>query len=161
MTIEPSKPTRGLAKFVKAVRSGKPLLNSFVHLLDLNSIDSRQLLADIQRGISYQAFQSLQSNLGISQARLQEIVLIPQRTLNRRKHDGHLRPDESDRLLRVGRLFGRAIELFDADVSAARSWFLTPQRILGGAIPLDLAQTELGAREVELAIGRIENGVFA
>ena len=37
---------------------------------------------------------------------------------------------------------------------------MTPQRALGGAIPLDIAKTEVGAREVEQIIGRLEQGVF-
>ena len=69
--------------------------------------------------------------------------------------------DESDRLLRAGRVFGRAIELFDGDAEAARSWLAAPQAVFGGVVPWDLARTDLGAREVEFAIGRIEQGVFA
>ena len=158
---ENSKPTTGLRKFVKVVLSGKPLPNSFVYLLDLTQTDTVNLLKEVQAGIRFHAFQSFQWNLGISQASLEYLVLIPPRTLNRRKHEGRLRADESDRLIRVSRLFGRAIELFDGDVKAARQWLATRQRILGGAIPLNLARTEFGSREVEFAIGRIEHGVFA
>jgi uncharacterized protein (DUF2384 family) len=32
--------------------------------------------------------------------------------------------------------------------------------LLGGAIPLEIAKTEVGAREVEQIIGRLEQGVF-
>ena len=47
------------------------------------------------------------------------------------------------------------------DAEAARGWLGKPQKVLGGAVPWDLARTELGAREIETAIGRIEHGVFA
>ena len=43
---------------------------------------------------------------------------------------------------------------------AARRWLLTPQRALVGAIPLEIAKTEVGAREGEQIIGRLEQGVF-
>ncbi|WP_082407641.1 MbcA/ParS/Xre antitoxin family protein [Verrucomicrobium spinosum] len=36
-----------------------------------------------------------------------------------------------------------------------------PQTGLGGAIPLDYARTEVGAREVEALLTRIEHGVYA
>jgi len=32
---------------------------------------------------------------------------------------------------------------------------------LGGVIPFELARTEVGAREVEMLIGRIEHGVIS
>jgi uncharacterized protein (DUF2384 family) len=32
---------------------------------------------------------------------------------------------------------------------------------LGGAVPLDFAKTEIGAREVENLLGRIEYGVYS
>jgi putative toxin-antitoxin system antitoxin component (TIGR02293 family) len=69
--------------------------------------------------------------------------------------------EESDRLLRAGRVFGRALELFDGDTNAARNWLSKPQPALGGGVPLELAETEVGAREVEAAIGRIEHGVYS
>jgi uncharacterized protein (DUF2384 family) len=37
---------------------------------------------------------------------------------------------------------------------------MAPQRALGGAVPLEIAKTEVGAREVEQIIGRLEQGVF-
>src|SRR5262249_54956085 len=127
----------------------------------LKKFDSAQLLKAVEQGIPYKSFLKLQRNLGVSQARLLDLIHIPQRTLTRRKHEGRLRPEESDRLLRVTRLMGRAIEVFDGDVMAARTWLAAPQFVLGGAVPWDLIKTELGSREVETALGRIEQGVFA
>jgi uncharacterized protein (DUF2384 family) len=37
---------------------------------------------------------------------------------------------------------------------------MSPQRALGGAVPVDIAKTEVGAREIENIIGRLEHGVF-
>jgi putative toxin-antitoxin system antitoxin component (TIGR02293 family) len=159
--VKDAAPTPGLSQFVEAVRSGKSVPNSYVILLGLKEVDSVRLLKTVQQGITYKSFLSFQRNLGISPARLLELVQIPQRTLTRRKHEGRLRPEESDRLLRVGRVFGKAIELFEGDVDAARQWLAAPQTVLGGAKPWDLAKTEFGSREVELAIGRIEHGVYA
>jgi len=39
-------------------------------------------------------------------------------------------------------------------------WLTRAQPALGGAIPLELAKTGLGTREVEALIGRLEHGVF-
>ena len=53
-----------------------------------------------------------------------------------------------------------AVALFEGDIAAARKWLQMPQRGLGGETPLDFASTEVGAREVENLIGRLEHGVF-
>lgn len=68
--------------------------------------------------------------------------------------------DESDRAVRFGRLLLRAREVF-GDAADARLWLGSPQVGLGGAVPLDYAETEVGAREVEDLLGRIDHNVYA
>ena len=64
-------------------------------------------------------------------------------------------------MLRASTIFDMAVEMFEGDMRAARKWLETPQPGLGGETPLDFASTEVGAREVENLIGRLEHGVFA
>ena len=89
------------------------------------------------------------------------MVQISPRTLARRKDEGRLRPDESDRLVRVARIFGRAIDLFEGNAPAARQWLGKPNTALGGASPLEMVTSEVGAREIVGLIGRLEHGVFS
>jgi putative toxin-antitoxin system antitoxin component (TIGR02293 family) len=147
--------------FVESVHSGGPGPHAYVVLLGLRDFDVATLLRRVEKGFTYKAFERLRENLAVTQAQLLDVVQIPQRTLTRRKQEGRFTPVESDRLLRAGRLFARAVELFDGDAGAARKWLSGPQPALGGATPLKLARTEIGAREVETAIGRIEHGVFS
>ena len=90
---------------------------------------------------------------------LSQIVNIPKRTLTRRKQQGKLNADESEKVLRIARLYDRALEVFE-DQHAAEKWLKEPARGLGEAIPLKYARTELGAQEVERLLIRIEHGVF-
>ena len=83
------------------------------------------------------------------------------RTLARRKSKGKLSPDESERLLRLSRVFELAVDLFEGDNAAALRWLTSPRKALEGNTPLAYARTEVGAREVENLIGRMEHGVFA
>jgi putative toxin-antitoxin system antitoxin component (TIGR02293 family) len=161
LSVEKERESADVAEFVDLVHSGKPGAHSYVTLLGLRRFDSAKLLKTVERGISVSSLTRFQRNIDLPQKRLLEVVQIPQRTMTRRRKEGRLRPDESDRLLRASRLFGRVIELFEGDAEAARRWLSSPQTVLGGAIPWDLAKTELGSREVEAAIGRIEHGVFA
>jgi putative toxin-antitoxin system antitoxin component (TIGR02293 family) len=85
---------------------------------------------------------------------------ISRSTLQRRKAAGRLSPDESDKVLRFSRLLRQAADLF-GDIDKGRAWLKHPQYGLGGAVPLDYAETEIGAREVENLLGRMKYGVYS
>jgi putative toxin-antitoxin system antitoxin component (TIGR02293 family) len=87
-------------------------------------------------------------------------VSISRSTLQRRRADRRLSPQESDRVLRFRRLVKHATKVF-GDLIRARQWLKSPQRGLGGAVPLNYAVTEVGAREVENLLGRIDYGVYS
>jgi uncharacterized protein (DUF2384 family) len=40
-------------------------------------------------------------------------------------------------------------------------WLTSSQKTLGDQTPLEHARTEIGAREVEERVGRLEHGVFS
>jgi putative toxin-antitoxin system antitoxin component (TIGR02293 family) len=61
---------------------------------------------------------------------------------------------------RLDRIMARTIEILGAEDKAAR-WLQTPNEALGGSSPLDRLATDLGTREVEALLGRIEHGVYS
>lgn len=128
-------------------------------LLGLRKTDPLSLAAAVRRGFTYRAFDRFARETDLALSVLGELIQIPGRTLVRRKADGRLQPEESDRLLRASRIFGLAIDLFEGERSAALQWLSSPQRALGDATPMDLIQTDVGAREVENLIGRLEHGI--
>jgi putative toxin-antitoxin system antitoxin component (TIGR02293 family) len=81
-------------------------------------------------------------------------------TLHRRKLEGRLTPAESDRVMRYARLVGKAVEVMGNE-EAGREWLRSEQYGLGMAVPLEYAETEAGAREVEYLLGRIDYGVYS
>jgi putative toxin-antitoxin system antitoxin component (TIGR02293 family) len=89
------------------------------------------------------------------------ILGIPERTLARRKKENRLSSDESERLLRMAKLFDDSLSLFEGDREAAVNWLRAPKKALRNQSPFHFARTEIGAREVENLIGRIEHGVFS
>ena len=133
--------------------------HAYVALLGLRSYEPLRIVASVRKGLPYSALARLQRNTGMPAAVLAELAQIPARTLARRKQHGKLDADESDRLVRVARVFGRALELFEGDVRIARDWLSTAQIALGGRIPLELAKTDVGSREVENLVGRLEHGI--
>ena len=143
---------------VPATASGQ---HEYLSLLGLRSFDTASLLKRLEEGLSYAAFERLKTRLDVTSHELADAALITHRTLARRKKEGRFGPGESDRLVRLSRVFARAIELFEGDVEGARSWLMQPVLGLGNAVPFELARTEVGAREVENLIGRIEHGVIS
>ncbi|NYZ14517.1 DUF2384 domain-containing protein [Azospirillum sp. RWY-5-1] len=87
-------------------------------------------------------------------------VVLPRKTLANRRKVGSLTPEQSDRLMRVARVVALAEDTFGAQPKAA-AWLRRPTTALGGERPLDLLDTDEGAREVETLLGRIAHGIAA
>ena len=62
--------------------------------------------------------------------------------------------------MRISNLYDRAIEVL-GDQERAEAWLKKPNKALGMKTPLQYAETESGAREVENLLGRLEYGVFS
>lgn len=71
-----------------------------------------------------------------------------------------LTPDESDRLARVARITTLAIETF-CEPERAATWLRTPNRALGGAVPITLLASGEGGRIVEETLIQLAHGIFA
>lgn len=117
-----------------------------------------QVREALRVGVPRAAFEGLRADLGVSTEELAEILGIPARTLARRTD--RFKPDESERLLRLGSVLRKAADVLE-DPEAVRRWMLQPKRALGGLTPLRCCDTEMGAREVEALLVRIEHGVFS
>ncbi len=117
-------------------------------------------IREIRKGLPVSRFFALQDQLGVSTAQLAEVAGIPLRTLQRRKDEGRLSKEESDRLDRISQLTARAADVFESP-EAAREWLTHPQIGLAGFSPLEIADTGAGVREAENLLGRIDYGVYA
>lgn len=157
--IAPRRAAGDLARLRAQLQGGHPAPHYYVTLLGLRSTGTEALVDRVHAGLPYTAFERFRRNVQLSIQQLAELVQIPIRTLSRRKARKRLQPDESDRLVRASRIFAEALELFEGDLAGAKRWLATPQPALAGRTPLDLATTEVGAREVEQLIGRLEHGI--
>lgn len=128
--------------------------------LGLRAANTGDLIRQLEKGLPFRALGSLEAASGLPPAEIAAVIGIPERTLARRKAAGRLSPDESERLLRVASLFEKAVQLFEGDVAGAVRWLTSPKRALGERTPLVYSRSEVGAREVEALIGRMEHGVF-
>jgi putative toxin-antitoxin system antitoxin component (TIGR02293 family) len=118
------------------------------------------VIASIRKGLPISVVSTLTADLGIPSLELTKKLGLSKATFHRRQKTGRLTADESDKAVRYARLFSQAVETLESE-EAARRWLSSPQVGLGGAVPLDYAETEIGAREVEALLTRIEYGVIS
>lgn len=119
-----------------------------------------QQIVRIHAGLSFRAVQNLQKALDVPMGKVASVLGMSRATLHRRKIQGRIDKEESEKLVRYQRLLQKAEDVF-GDAKAAREWLTTNQAGLGNAVPLEFAKTEIGAREVENLLGRIEYGVYS
>ena len=88
-------------------------------------------------------------------------MVIPARTLkHRRQRQEPLSMDESDRLVRVARLYGLGVKVF-GNPDKARRWLSKPKERFDGRSPLAMMRTGLGGSAVEEMLYQIDEGMFA
>ena len=119
------------------------------------------ILKRIRNGFTADSIAVLEDAFAVSRKDMAEVLSIPISTLNRRLKSGQLHSDESDRVARLARLKDATLELMQGDNEAAITWLQTPLDILDGESPMFHAGTEMGARDVEDLIGRLQHGVFS
>ena len=147
-------------KTTTAKLASRPARHDYTKLIGVKVKNSVDLVKHVEAGLSFNVVEALQDRMKLASREMAKLLDIKFRTFVRRKEAGRLQSAESDRVLRASRLFARSKDLFDGDEQAARKWLMSPNRALGGAVPLEIAKTEVGAREVEKLIGRLEQGVF-
>lgn len=109
-------------------------------------------------GIPSRAVRVLEGS-GVTRDDIRQI--IPDRTLERRIAQGeNLKLEEADGLARLVRVVSLARRVFEND-DLADEWLRTPNPVLDNLIPIQMARTDLGGREVEAVLMRLEHGVFS
>jgi putative toxin-antitoxin system antitoxin component (TIGR02293 family) len=119
-----------------------------------------QQIERTRAGLSFHELEKLQKALGLTLEKIGNALGMSRATLHRRKVQRRLDAAESEKLVRYQRLLTKAAKVFGGPDNA-RAWLTHPQRGLGDAVPLEFAKSEIGAREVENLLGRIEYGVYS
>jgi putative toxin-antitoxin system antitoxin component (TIGR02293 family) len=119
---------------------------------------SSEVRERIKQGLPYRSLESLRHRLRLSVPEAANVLQMPARTMARRRQSRKLDPVESDRLYRVARVAGQAVSVLGTEEKAT-TWLQRPNRALGGELPIRLLDTDVGARQVEDILGRIEHGI--
>ncbi|MEB2346224.1 MAG: DUF2384 domain-containing protein [Deltaproteobacteria bacterium] len=116
------------------------------------------LLARVREGLPFAAAAAVMEGYGIPRDDLCAVLHLSRRNFLRRRTQGRLSADESDRLYRLARVLAHANRVFE-DPAASADWLRTPNLALGDAPPLALLDTDLGVEQVDQVLGRIEHGI--
>jgi putative toxin-antitoxin system antitoxin component (TIGR02293 family) len=117
------------------------------------------LVRALGRGLALSALDSLVAKGYLKPAELS--VVAPPRTLSHRRAKGErLRPDESERLARIGKAIVLAEQVF-GDKAAALAWLRAPKRKFDGRTPFELLASAEGGQLVEEALVSIDEGYVA
>lgn len=128
--------------------------------LGLRNSSNLERISEAQTGLPASVFQNFAETAGVTREALAKTIHVSVRTVQRRGETGErLDPGPSERLMRLADLYARASEIIGND-DLARQWMQTPREIFGGLTPFELSGSELGAREVEDLLLRVEHGVF-
>ncbi|HUY80337.1 MAG TPA: antitoxin Xre/MbcA/ParS toxin-binding domain-containing protein [Acidobacteriaceae bacterium] len=133
------------------------------HALDLGTPLMAALhmnLASVESGLPASTLAGFVSASGIPLKDVYDVV-IPARTLKHRKaRKEPLSLDESDKLVRLVRVYDQTVRVF-GDRENALHWLSEPKRRFEGRTPLQLLRTDYGSRLVEEMLGQIDHGIFA
>jgi putative toxin-antitoxin system antitoxin component (TIGR02293 family) len=113
----------------------------------------------VRRGLPVAELTAFQHETRLPPERIYNLLRLSSRTLARRRLAGRLNEPESERLLRLRRVHEQVLRLCGDNPAQAARWLETPNWGLGGRSPLELLETEVGAREVERLIGQTEHGI--
>ena len=81
--------------------------------------------------------------------------IVSRATLQRRDR---LKPAEGEQLVRVASVLATAEDVW-GDTEAAAEFLTSPHPMLGGGVPIDLALSEIGARQVEHTLLSLDLGL--
>jgi putative toxin-antitoxin system antitoxin component (TIGR02293 family) len=114
----------------------------------------------LRKGLPFASFETILRVVEVRAGDLAGILGVAPRTLARRKADRQLSPIESDRLYRVAYVTQMAAETLGS-LPRAREWLHASNNALGGQSPISRLDTEIGEREVEDLLNRINYGIYS
>ena len=122
--------------------------------------NQRDLKEALRNGFPYATFEAVLGVLELNSRVLAQLLGVASRTLARRKKGEFLSPIESDRLYRVAYITLQASDVLGS-MEKARTWLHQENHALGGESPVSQLDTEIGERQVEDLLNRINYGIFS
>jgi putative toxin-antitoxin system antitoxin component (TIGR02293 family) len=133
---------------------------SYLDLFGISHKDRTDGLKIGRQGLSLAQLNKFYKRTGFTRPEVEKIIGVSPSTMERRIREKCLRPEESDRLLKVAQIYDRMLVIRDGDAASVSRWFHTPNEFLGWSSPADTCQTELGRDRVQALVYRIIDGLY-
>jgi putative toxin-antitoxin system antitoxin component (TIGR02293 family) len=112
----------------------------------------------IRAGLPARAFVGVAAALHLTVDELAGKLGVSARTIrDQQKKLSRLSSENTGKLVRIARIQHQARKIFSTN-EAVSGWLRSPAPALEGALPIDLVDTDLGAREVESVLNGIAYG---
>ena len=112
----------------------------------------------VRSGLPFSVFERVRGVVGASDGLLARVLATSERTLHRRRAQGRLTSEESDRLLLLAETVALAVQALD-DLDRARLWLASPHALLGGEAPLEHMDTVAGIEEVKTMLHHVDHSM--
>jgi putative toxin-antitoxin system antitoxin component (TIGR02293 family) len=142
-----------------AARAAAPSMARHVATRTATKSALSRRIAEVREGLPLVELDQTADLLGIDRAQLASILDTSLRTLQRKAEaDGRLGPSASDRLARIKRIHELATHVLGERDKASR-WLTAASRGLGGEVPLEMLDTDIGTQRVQQELREIEYGM--
>lgn len=123
---------------------------------------SLDLHRSIVSGLPVKCLIHFKAHTRLSNTYMCKALGVSEKTFIRWQDDPAKRLDavSSDRLVRTAKIMGLAEEVLE-DADNARAWLSRPQPALGNEIPQEFLRSDIGAKQVEDLLLRMEHGYLA
>lgn len=129
-------------------------------LLGVEVSSDADLARLVDRGVPVASLAQLADHEGLSPEDVDRLIIRRRTLAHRKARHQPLNRTESERAIRVAWITALAEETF-ANPDKARAWLRQPMTILEDRRPIDLLDSEPGARVIEQLLYRIGHGVAA
>jgi len=121
--------------------------------------NAHTLLRVIRDGISYEEFDRIKDNSGLSLAEWANYLNLSERTLLRyAKNEENLDKGTSERVIEIAMLQEKAVEVFGS-LEVFNQWMNSPVRALDKTKPKEYLDSSIGIQILTNLLGRIEHGI--
>jgi putative toxin-antitoxin system antitoxin component (TIGR02293 family) len=95
-----------------------------------------EVLDLLKKGLPFTHFEKLRKSMTLTSVEMARAARVSLRNLYRRKHDGRMKPEKSERIFRIACVLDKAVDALGIEDSA-RKWFRSPISALAMKTPLN------------------------
>lgn len=123
--------------------------------MPLPSLD--EVIARLDEELSLKDLWRIASRVGMAAEQFENVTGASPHKLRRgRGGDEKIEQSKNAPILRCAKVFKRVVALCNKDEGAARNWLNAPAPVLKGKKPIEVAETNAGAKNVDALVSQLE-----